>query len=387
MKIKVAIIDHLGAHGSSHHFYLFGQARGLIENGVNVSLYTNSSTTNPKIQSLGFYQFYQNIFNSSNKLISLIRYLLGSIRSHFHARLNSCNIFHYHLFGASSLVLFNMFLAKLLFGKIVVTIHDVRSFSSNAESVFYTRLIYFLTDSILTHNRFSRKEIVRYHKSLDKKITIIPHGNYLPFIDLHEDQEESRLKLGIDLDKKVLLFFGMIKKVKNLDLLLLAMREIIKRNSKVILLIAGKPWKDDFSYYQEIIDRLKIHNNCVLNIKFIAHQDVKHYYCATDIVILPYKEIYQSGVLMMSLCFGKPVVISDLDSFKEIVNDQETALFFKSGDTSSLSNVINSALENHDLLEKVRTQGFELVKTKYSWIEIGRQTRDAYYKINYFCKK
>ena len=387
MKIKVAIIDHLGAHGSSHHFYLFGQARGLIENGVNVSLYTNSSTTNPKIQSLGFYQFYQNIFNSSNKLISLIRYLLGSIRSHFHARLNSCNIFHYHLFGASSLVLFNMFLAKLLFGKIVVTIHDVRSFSSNAESVFYTRLIYFLTDSILTHNRFSRKEIVRYHKSLDKKITIIPHGNYLPFIDLHEDQEESRLKLGIDLDKKVLLFFGMIKKVKNLDLLLLAMPEIIKRNSKVILLIAGKPWKDDFSYYQEIIDRLKIHNNCVLNIKFIAHQDVKHYYCATDIVILPYKEIYQSGVLMMSLCFGKPVVISDLDSFKEIVNDQETALFFKSGDTSSLSNVINSALENHDLLEKVRTQGFELVKTKYSWIEIGRQTRDAYYKINYFCKK
>ena len=387
MKIKVAIIDHLGAHGSSHHFYLFGQARGLIENGVNVSLYTNSSTTNPKIQSLGFYQFYQNIFNSSNKLISLIRYLLGSIRSHFHARLNSCNIFHYHLFGASSLVLFNMFLAKLLFGKIVVTIHDVRSFSSNTESVFYTRLIYFLTDSILTHNRFSRKEIVRYHKSLDKKITIIPHGNYLPFIDLHEDQEESRLKLGIDLDKKVLLFFGMIKKVKNLDLLLLAMPEIIKRNSKVILLIAGKPWKDDFSYYQEIIDRLKIHNNCVLNIKFIAHQDVKHYYCATDIVILPYKEIYQSGVLMMSLCFGKPVVISDLDSFKEIVNDQETALFFKSGDISSLSNVINSALENHDLLEKVRTQGFELVKTKYSWIEIGRQTRDAYYKINYFCKK
>ena len=387
MKIKVAIIDHLGAHGSSHHFYLFGQARGLIENGVNVSLYTNSSTTNPKIQSLGFYQFYQNIFNSSNKLISLIRYLFGSIRSHFHARLNSCNIFHYHLFGASSLVLFNMFLAKLLFGKIVVTIHDVRSFSSNAESVFYTRLIYFLTDSILTHNRFSRKEIVRYHKSLDKKITIIPHGNYLPFIDLHEDQEESRLKLGIDLDKKVLLFFGMIKKVKNLDLLLLAMPEIIKRNSKVILLIAGKPWKDDFSYYQEIIDRLKIHNNCVLNIKFIAHQDVKHYYCATDIVILPYKEIYQSGVLMMSLCFGKPVVISDLDSFKEIVNDQETALFFKSGDISSLSNVINSALENHDLLEKVRKQGLELVKTKYSWIEIGRQTRDAYYKINYFCKK
>ena len=49
MKKKVAIIDHLGAHGSSHHFYLFGQAKGLIDNNVNVILYTNSATINPKI--------------------------------------------------------------------------------------------------------------------------------------------------------------------------------------------------------------------------------------------------------------------------------------------------------------------------------------------------
>ena len=135
MKIKVAIIDHLGAHGSSHHFYLFGQAKGLIENSVDVSLYTNSSTNNPEIQDLAFHQFYQNIFNSNNKLTALIRYLFGSIKSHFHARLNSCNIFHYHLFGSSLLVLFNMFLAKLLFAKIVVTIHDVRSFSDNNKSL------------------------------------------------------------------------------------------------------------------------------------------------------------------------------------------------------------------------------------------------------------
>ena len=52
MKRKVAIIDPLGSHGSSHHFYLFGQAKGLIENGVKVSLYTNKNTENPNIQKL-----------------------------------------------------------------------------------------------------------------------------------------------------------------------------------------------------------------------------------------------------------------------------------------------------------------------------------------------
>ena len=57
MKKKVAIIDSLGAHGSSHHFYLFGQIRGLVDNEVRVALYTNSITPNPKIKSVDFYQF------------------------------------------------------------------------------------------------------------------------------------------------------------------------------------------------------------------------------------------------------------------------------------------------------------------------------------------
>ena len=156
MKKKVAIIDHLGAHGSSHHFYLFGQAKGLIENNIKVNLYTNSSTINPLIKDLKFFQFYKNIFNTKNKVLSLLRYLIGSVKSHIHARVNSCNIFHYHLFGSSILVIFNMILAKLLFAKITLTIHDVKSFSKKNKSSFYSSLIYFFSDLILTHNQFSK---------------------------------------------------------------------------------------------------------------------------------------------------------------------------------------------------------------------------------------
>ena len=71
MRLKVAIIDHLGAHGSSHHFYLFGQAKGLLANDTDVHLYTNSNTINPCIDNLSFYQFYSNIFNWSNVLPKL----------------------------------------------------------------------------------------------------------------------------------------------------------------------------------------------------------------------------------------------------------------------------------------------------------------------------
>ena len=117
MKKKVAIIDHLGAHGSSHHFYLFGQAQGLIQNNVLVNLYTNATTINPEIKGLDFYQFYKRIFNT-NKIIAFFRYFIGSLKSHLHAKISKCKIFHYHLFGSSVLVVFNMILAKIFFAKI-----------------------------------------------------------------------------------------------------------------------------------------------------------------------------------------------------------------------------------------------------------------------------
>jgi hypothetical protein len=59
MRLKVAIIDHLGAHGSSHHFYLFGQAKGLLANNTDVYLYTNSNTVNPFINNLFFISFIE----------------------------------------------------------------------------------------------------------------------------------------------------------------------------------------------------------------------------------------------------------------------------------------------------------------------------------------
>ena len=145
MRLKVAIIDHLGAHGSSHHFYLFGQAKGLLANDTDVHLYTNSNTINPCIDNLSFYQFYSNIFNRKNKIISLFIYLIGSLKSHFHARYKNCTIFHYHLFGSSVLVLFNILIAKLLLAKVAITIHDVKSFSSVSSISIYSRLIYFFS--------------------------------------------------------------------------------------------------------------------------------------------------------------------------------------------------------------------------------------------------
>tara|TARA_B100000767_G_scaffold266135_1_gene283109 strand:+ start:925 stop:2070 length:1146 start_codon:yes stop_codon:yes gene_type:complete len=378
MNRKVAIIDPLGAHGSSHHFYLFGQAEGLLKNDVELSLYTNNETYSPKINGLKFFTFYKDIFKSKSRVISGIKWIIGTIFSVFHARFSAVSIFHFHVFYTNILVLFNLLFVKILFGKVVLTVHDVSSFSNSSNSSIIRKLIYKLTDRIITHNKFSKSEIINMNANLSSCISIVPHGNYTPFINIQYDKEKSKEHLGIPNNRRVLLFFGMIKKEKGLDVLLFALKGVIKQNPNILLVIAGKPWKNDFSAYQNIIDKNNLSNYVLVHTKFILQEDVEHYYCASDLVVLPYKKSYQSGVLMMTLSYERPALVSDLSPLKEIISDNENGFLFKTENVSDLTAKLNSILSNKELVEQVRSDGAELINSKYDWGEIGRQTKHAY---------
>jgi len=307
-----------------------------------------------------------------------MKWVIGSILSVFHARLSGLRIFHFHIFYTNVLVLFNLLLVRLLFGKVVLTMHDVNSFANSSDSSIIGNMIYKLTDLILTHNEFSKSEIIKINPNLSACIYIVPHGNYTPFINVQNNKEKSRKRLEIPNNKKVLLFFGMIKEVKGLDVLLHALKDVIKENPDVLLLIAGKPWENDFTNYQRIIDENNLSDYCLLHTKFIPHADVEHYYCAADLVVLPYKKIYQSGVLVMTLSYGKPALISDLPPLKEVVTDMQTAFLFESENSILLAEKLNLILLDSEKLEQVRINGEELINTKYDWNEIGRQTKQVY---------
>ena len=374
---KVAIIDTLGEHEGSFHFYTFGQCIGLINNNVDVSLYTNNETKKPNIKKLKFYSFYNNLFSSNFKLISGIRWITGSLKSIIHARISNISFFHFHIFYINILVLFNILLVKILFGKVVVTIHDVHSFSNQVKINFTKKIFYALTDLILTHNNFSKNEITKIvPKNLN--IHIVPHGNYLPFIKLEKDKLRSKKKLNLQENKKIILFFGLIKEVKGLEVLLKSLKEVVEKHKDIRLLIAGKLWKNDFSKYQKIIDEQKLNDYCILHTKFIPQSLVKHYYAASDLVVLPYKRIYQSGVLMMTLSYEKPVLVSDLPPLTEVINDDVNGYVFKSEDSENLSCKLNEIFSEHKKLSNISVQGFKEVKEKFDWNNVGYLTAKAY---------
>ena len=81
---------------------------------------------------------------------------------------------------------------------------------------------------------------------------------------------------------------------------------------------------------------------------------------------------------MMTLSYEKPALVSDLPPFKEIIKDNQNGFLFESENIISLAEKINQILSDKSLLEKVKKNGSEMIKTKYRWDEIGQQTKEAY---------
>ena len=379
MKIKIAIIDSVAARGGSHHFYLFGQAIGLINEGINVRIFTNDLTENPKIDGLKIKHYYRGIFDRKSNITAGILYIIGSIRSIIGAKYFGATICHYHLFHVNMLVVFDLIFSKMMGLKVVYTVHDVVSNLDKTKSS--NKLIDFVlrnANKLITHNEFSKNQMLDLFKGIDKDVAIIPHGNYLPFIKSEKNQEASRYYLDIPKNKKVLLFFGMIKRIKGLDILLNSLSVVKKVIPDIVLLIAGKSWEDDFIVYQEIIDREGLNENCIIHNKYIPSEDVAHYFCSSDLSVLPYKRISQSGVLMMAMSYNSAVLTSDLLPFTELITNNETGFLFESENVNSLSDKIISVFNEGSSVSKVREKGMNLIKTEYNWNRLGSLSKEVY---------
>jgi glycosyltransferase involved in cell wall biosynthesis len=120
---------------------------------------------------------------------------------------------------------------------------------------------------------------------------------------------------------------------------------------------------------------------CVLHIRYISDQEVPYFYAAADIVVLPYKRIYQSGVLLMAMSFGRPVVVSNIPGMLEVVTDGHTGLVFESENDQDLARRLIDAGNDSELLRRVAQRGYELMLARYSWTKIGRETATCYKRI------
>lgn len=374
---RVAMIEPVGGHGGMD-YYDYGLCEGLAAAGVGVVLHTCDETVLHGDAAFDVRHTYRGVFGSSAAPLRGLRFLAGSIKALAHAVRENRKIVHLHYFRVGTLALLNVLLARLALRKVVITAHDVESFVSSLEVPLMSRVAYGLAHKIIAHNQISRAELISRLNVHPDKISVIPHGNYLHALRPLASRKAARELLGIPNDAKVLLFFGQIKTVKGLDILLKAMPAVLARHPDTVLLIAGKPWKTDYAEYQSLIEMLGIGHACKSHICYIHADQVAHYYGASDLVVLPYQRIYQSGVVLMAMSYGKPVMVSDLPGMVEVVTDGVDGFVFRRGDSQSLATQLNEVLAAPDLMTTVGMRGRVVVEKRYGWNAIGRDTANLY---------
>src|SRR5690606_13449572 len=133
-------------------------------------------------------------------------------------------------------------------------------------------------------------------------------------------RRDALARLGLDPQKKYLLFFGFIRKYKGLDLLLEAMAEPGIRDTDIRLIVAGEYYIDE-QYYQELIRKLGIRDQLILCTDFIPNDEVRYYFSACDVVVQPYRTATQSGISQIAYHFGKPMIVTNVGGLPEIVPD------------------------------------------------------------------
>ena len=255
--------------------------------------------------------------------------------------------------------------------KVVVSVHDDMPFHKK---------IYGLCNQIIVQAETNIKRFDELFPEDSNKVTFIPHGNFLDFADRH-DAEESRKHLNIPQDKTVLLFFGQIKKVKGVGVLLEAFGKLVQKRDDLYLIVAGSVWKDDFAPYQEIIDQYKLTDGQLkTDIRFIPDDEVGYFYSACDIAMMPYLDVYQSGVIQLVYAYGKPAVATAIAPFMEIVEEGVTGYLCQPNDADSLADAIERAVAEKAIFANFGEAGRQKIAIKYSWGDIAVKVTELYKK-------
>jgi glycosyltransferase involved in cell wall biosynthesis len=201
----------------------------------------------------------------------------------------------------------------------------------------------------------------------DSHHIVIQHPLYSHF-GVKRHREEAEMKLGLAPGKKNLLFFGLIRTYKGLDILLEAFGKL---SDEYQLIIAGEPY-GSFDKYQEIIDRLPGKERIFMDLKYIKDSEVKDYFSAADLAVLPYRSATQSGISSVSYHFEVPMVVTDVGGLKETIGDRGTGLVASEGTPEAIRDEILKYFDDPSVKEGC-IAAIRKEKERLSWNTFARK--------------
>jgi len=246
----------------------------------------------------------------------------------------------------------------------------------------HTKIITVLDNVIPHEHRFGDKMFTKYFlKPIDAFISMSksvaddlntfdqkkprdfnPHPLFDNFGDAIP-KEKAKEILGLDPNSRYILFFGIIRDYKGLDLLLEAFKKLPSRKKNVKLLVAGEYYSNEEKYKQLITD-LKIESDVKVVNEFIKDSEVGRYFCAADIVAQPYKNATQSGVTQIGYHFETPMLVTNVGGLPEMIPDGRVG-YVVEPNPESISNALEDFFNSDK--EILFRENLKVEKQKYLW--------------------
>jgi glycosyltransferase involved in cell wall biosynthesis len=370
--------------------YALGLAAALLEEKITFDFIGNDSVDSPMLHNNPLVTFRNmrrdtrecslpgKVFHVLGYYVHLMIYAVVAMPPIFHILWNN----KFEWFDRTLLMLFY----RLCGRKLVFTAHNVNAGSRDGNDSLLNRVTlwiqYRLAHHIFVHTEQMRHELQVAFGVPAQKCSVIPFGINSTIPNTSLDGADARTHLGLNADERVLLFFGNIAPYKGLEYLVEAMARLPKDRAKYRLVIAGGV-KGASDYWQGIEKRISQLNleACVLShIRYIPDEETEIYFKAADVLVLPYKHIFQSGVLFLGYNFGLPVIASDVGSLREDVVEGKTGFVFKPEHTEGLAQTIQKYFES-DLYCELRVRRpdiCEFASERYSWNRVATITRKVY---------
>ncbi|PHI21032.1 glycosyl transferase family 1 [Lewinellaceae bacterium SD302] len=224
-------------------------------------------------------------------------------------------------------------------------------------------------DGFVAMSRSVEQELDEFRGT--KPVVFSPHPIFDNFGEA-VPRAEAMQKLGLDPTYKYLLFFGLIRDYKGLDLLLEAFAETDFRGRKIKLIIAGEYYADR-KPYDELIAKHDLADDIHQVDRFIQDSEVATYFGACDLLVQPYKTATQSGVTQIAYHFNTPMVVTDVGGLAEMC-PHEVVGYVVPPKPEAVADAIRSYFEQD--LQEVMTANVAEEKKKYSWAILVRRIQE-----------
>ncbi len=377
--------------GGSDRPYVYGLATALTAKGVTIDLVGSDELDLPEIRGIPGVNFL-NLRGDTSARAPFLRKVIRILR--YYARLMAYaakakpRVFHilwnnkFDTFDRTLLMVYYLLLGK----RIALTAHNVNSGRRDHNDTLLNRLTlriqYGLAEHLFVHTATMKDELVKQFGVPGSKVSVIPLGinNFAPKTPL--SSSDAKRRLGICESERSILFFGRITPYKGLEYLVSAYRRLLAQGNNCRLIIAG--WVNcRESYWRSIREDLRPDvekGRVLLRAEFISEDETEVYFKAADVLVLPYRHIYQSGVLSLGYSFGLPALVADVGSLKDEIVEGETGFVFRPEDSADLTRALERYFAS-DLYANLCTRRQAIkdyAAARHSWDVVSHMTLRVY---------